>query len=106
MFLVLVEFAVQHEDSSLCSLLAPFTAALTHRLIRHGHEPRTCLSALTHLLAVSPEAGSCIIMLLTKTISLCPVLYLKELVTFCKLLFFTSEVSHIMITLLHDILNF
>jgi hypothetical protein len=105
MFLVAVEFALQNEDRSLCSVLAPFTAALTHRLICHGHDPRSCLSALTHLLVVSPETGSCIIMLLTKTISLCPVIYLKDLVTFCKLLFFTSQVFHIMTTLLHDILK-
>jgi hypothetical protein len=105
MFLVLVEFALQNEDSPLCSILAPFTASLAHRLIRHGHDPRSCLSALTQLLAVSPETGSCIIMLLAKTISLCPVLYLKDLVNFCKLLFFTSQVFHIMKTLIHDILK-
>ncbi|XP_023716355.1 focadhesin isoform X3 [Cryptotermes secundus] len=83
MFLVLVEFALQNEDSPLCTVLAPFTASLIHRLIHHGHDPRSCLSALTHLLAVSPETGSCIMMLLAKTIILCPVIYLKDLVIFC-----------------------
>jgi hypothetical protein len=93
MLLVLVELALQNEDAPLCSALSPFIAALTHRLICHGHDPRSCLSVLTRLLIVSPETGSCILMLLTKTIGSCPVIYLKDLVIFCKLFSFTVRFS-------------
>lgn len=81
------ELALQHEDTPLCSALAPSLAALTHRLICHGHDPRSCLSALSQLLVVSPDAGSCVLMLLSRTVGSCPVIYLKDLVIFCKLFF-------------------
>ncbi|XP_021931343.1 focadhesin isoform X2 [Zootermopsis nevadensis] len=83
MFLMLVELALQNEDTPLCSILAPFITALTHRLICHGHDPRSCLSALTRLLVISPETSSCILMLLSKTVGLCPVIYLRDLIVFC-----------------------
>jgi hypothetical protein len=85
MFLMMGELALQYEDTPLCSALVPLIAALMHRLICHGHDPRSCLSALSHLLVVSPDAGSCVLMLLSRTVGSCPVIYLKDLVTFCKL---------------------
>jgi len=92
MFLMMGELALQHEDTPLCSALAPLLATVTHRLICHGHDPRSCLSALSQLLVVSPDAGSCVLMLLSRTVGSCPVIYLKDLVIFCKLLFFIFQV--------------
>lgn len=92
MFLMMGELALQHEDTPLCSALAPLLAALTHRLICHGHDPQSCLSALSQLLVVSPDAGSCVLMLLSRTVGSCPVIYLKDLVIFCKLLFLIFQV--------------
>jgi hypothetical protein len=91
MFLMMGELAVQHEDTPLCSALAPLIAASAHRLICHGHDPRSCLSALSQLLVVSPDAGSFVLMLLSRTVGSCPVIYLKDLVIFCKLFFFTCQ---------------
>jgi len=92
MFLMMGELALQHEDTPLCSALAPLLGALTHRLVCHGHDPRSCLSALSQLLVVSPDAGSCVLMLLSRTVGSCPVIYLKDLVIFCKLFFFIFQV--------------
>jgi len=91
------ELALQHEDTPLCSALAPLLATVTHRLICHGHDPRSCLSALSQLLVVSPDAGSCVLMLLSRTVGSCPVIYLKDLVIFCKLLFFIFQVFWLLV---------
>jgi len=91
MFLMMGEMALQHEDTPLCSALAPLLAALTHRLICHGHDPRSCLSTLSQLLVLSPDAGSCVVMLFSRTVGSCPVIYLKDLVIFCKLFFFVFQ---------------
>ncbi|KAJ9599853.1 hypothetical protein L9F63_009893, partial [Diploptera punctata] len=82
MFMELVDLALQKDDIPLSSALVPVTASLIHRLISYGHDPRCSLSALKQLLAVSPEGGSCVLMIFAKTISTCPVIYLKDLVNF------------------------
>ncbi|KAJ4448220.1 hypothetical protein ANN_10234, partial [Periplaneta americana] len=83
MLLMLGDLALQHSDVVLCSALAPLLAALVHRLTRRGHDPRSCLSTLTCLLATCPEAGSCVLTLLSATVTSCPVIYLKDLIAFC-----------------------
>lgn len=97
MFLMMGEMALQHEDTPLCSALAPLLAALTHRLICHGHDPRSCLSTLSQLLVLSPDAGSCVVMLFSRTVGSCPVIYLKDLVIFCKLFFFVFQMFWLLV---------
>ena len=84
MFMELIDLTLQKDCIALSAALVPFTAALTHRLISFGHDPRCSLSALSRLLAVSLDGGSCVLMIFAKTIGVCPVIYMKDLVNFCK----------------------
>ncbi|KAK7868003.1 hypothetical protein R5R35_010177 [Gryllus longicercus] len=80
------EFAVSTKDATLCAALCPRFVSLIRKLAHFGHDPRPHFKLVIQLLHVSVEPSSCVLILLSETVAICPSIYLKEVLKTCKMI--------------------
>lgn len=86
LLLDLCESALGTLDGPLCLALAPLAAASVRILVTRGADPDPCLGVVIRLLRVSPNAASCVMLLMADTITVCPATFLASIVKSCKVL--------------------
>lgn len=87
MLLDLCESSLKTRDGQLCVALAPLAAASIRNLVTRGADPEPCLATVYQLLCISPNAASCVILLLADTITVCPATFLASILKSCKEIF-------------------
>ncbi|XP_034247054.1 focadhesin isoform X2 [Thrips palmi] len=96
LLLDLCESSLRIRDGQLCVALAPLAAASIRNLVTRGADPEPCLATVFQLLCISPNAASCVMLLLADTITVCPASFLAPILKSCKEIFdlhACSEVS-------------
>ncbi|XP_067002022.2 focadhesin [Anabrus simplex] len=84
LYIELAGVAAEKKDSVLCAAMAPSLASLAQQLVCLGHDPRSCIVLLAQLLQFGQEASSCVLMMMSEMIGLCPAIYLVDVFTLCK----------------------
>lgn len=85
----LFRLASKNNNEDLFPSLVIFLTAVTHKLVKFSCDPKPCIAILIEMLDAAGLASthSVILMMLADTITICPSVYLKEVLELCKYLF-------------------
>lgn len=84
LLLDLCETSLRTRDGQLCVALAPLAAASIRNLVTRGADPEPCLATVFQLLCISPNAASCVMLLLADAITVSPATFLAPILKSCK----------------------
>ncbi|GLV43443.1 uncharacterized protein CBL_03985 [Carabus blaptoides fortunei] len=89
--------ASKNNDTDLLPSLVILLTAVTHKLVKCGCDPKPCIAIVTEMLNTAGLAStqSVILMMLADTITICPSVYLKEVLELCKIIVF-KKLSNIL----------